>query len=38
MTIHGRLDGPEGVINLVAEHLEPLTLPGSTVHAGRDFR
>ena len=29
MTIRGRLERAEGVINLVAEHLEPLTLPGS---------
>ena len=28
MTIRGRLERAEGVINLVAEHLEPLTLPG----------
>ena len=38
MTIRGRLERAEGVINLVAEHLEPLTLPGSTIHASRDFR
>jgi error-prone DNA polymerase len=38
MTIRGRLERAEGVINIVAEHLEPLTLPGSTVHASRDFR
>ena len=38
MTIRGRLERAEGVINLVAEHLEPLTLPGSTMHASRDFR
>jgi error-prone DNA polymerase len=38
MTIRGRLERSEGVINLVAEHLEPLTLPGSTIHASRDFR
>ena len=29
MTIRGRLERAEGVINLVADHLEPLTLPGS---------
>ncbi len=37
MTIRGRLERSEGVINLVAEHLEPLTLPGSTrPRFGRD--
>ena len=38
MTIRGRLERSEGVINLVAEHLAPLTLPGSTIHTSRDFR
>ena len=38
MAIRGRLERSEGVINLVAEHLAPLTLPGSTIHASRDFR
>ena len=38
MTIRGRLERSEGVINLVAEHLAPLILPGSTIHASRDFR
>jgi len=38
MTIRGRLERSEGVINLVAEHLAPLVLPGSTMHASRDFR
>jgi error-prone DNA polymerase len=38
MTIRGRMERSEGVINVVAEHLEPLTLPGSSVHASRDFR
>jgi error-prone DNA polymerase len=38
MTIRGRLERSEGVINLVAEHLEHLVLPGSTIHASRDFR
>ena len=38
MTIRGRLERSEGVINLVAEHLEYLVLPGSTIHASRDFR
>ena len=38
LLIRGRLERSEGVINIVAEHLEPLTLPGSTIHASRDFR
>jgi len=38
MTIRGRLERAEGVINVVAEHLAPLALPGSTIHASRDFR
>jgi error-prone DNA polymerase len=38
MTIRGRLERSEGVINLVAEHLSPLVLPGSTIHISRDFR
>ena len=38
MTIRGRMERSEGVINVVAEHLEPLALPGSTIHASRDFR
>jgi len=38
MTIRGRLERSEGVINLVAEHLAPLALPGSSIHASRDFR
>ncbi len=37
MTIRGRLERSEGVINLVAEHLSPLGLPGSTFHLSRDF-
>jgi error-prone DNA polymerase len=37
MTIRGRLERAEGVINLVAEHLSPLGLPGSTFHLSRDF-
>ena len=37
MTIRGRLERAEGVINVVAEHLEHLVLPGSSVHASRDF-
>jgi error-prone DNA polymerase len=38
MTVRGRLERAEGVINLVAEHLTPLELPGSSIHASRDFR
>ena len=38
MTIRGRLERSEGVINVVAERLEALALPGSTLHASRDFR
>ncbi len=38
MKIRGRLERSEGVINLVAEHLDHLVLPGSTIHASRDFR
>ncbi len=37
MVIRGRLERSEGVINLVAEHLSPLGLPGSTFHLSRDF-
>jgi error-prone DNA polymerase len=37
MTVRGRLERAEGVINLVAEHLSPLALPGSTFHLSRDF-
>ncbi len=37
MTIRGRLERSEGVINLVAEHLAALAVPGSTIHASRDF-
>jgi error-prone DNA polymerase len=38
MTIRGRLERAEGVVNIVAEHMEYLVLPGSSVHASRDFR
>lgn len=38
MTIRGRLERSEGVINVVAEHLEPLAVPGAASHASRDFR
>jgi error-prone DNA polymerase len=38
MTIRGRLERAEGVINIVAEHMDSLVLPGSSVHASRDFR
>jgi error-prone DNA polymerase len=37
MTVRGRLERAEGVVNLVAEHLSPLALPGSTFHLSRDF-
>ena len=37
MLIRGRLERSEGVFNVVAEHLSPLVVPGSTVHASRDF-
>ncbi|MFN3255030.1 MAG: error-prone DNA polymerase [Ilumatobacter sp.] len=36
MLIRGRLERSEGVINVVADHLAPLPLPGKT--ASRDFR
>jgi error-prone DNA polymerase len=36
MLIRGRLERSEGVVNVVAEHLAPLPLPGKTV--SRDFR
>ncbi len=36
MLIRGRLERSEGVVNIVAEHLAPLPLPGKTV--SRDFR
>ena len=39
MTIRGRLERSEGVINVVAEHLEPARrCPARTIHASRDFR
>ena len=37
MLIRGRLERSEGVINIVAEHLSSLIVPGSTMHASRDF-
>ena len=37
MLIRGRLERSEGVINIVAEHLAPLTVPGSSIHISRDF-
>jgi error-prone DNA polymerase len=37
MLIRGRLERSEGVVNVVAEHLERLALPGASVHASRDF-
>ncbi|MEM8619614.1 MAG: error-prone DNA polymerase [Actinomycetota bacterium] len=36
LVIRGRLERSEGVINVVAEHMEPLPLPAST--RSRDFR
>lgn len=36
MLIRGRLERSEGVINIIADHLAPLPLPGKT--ASRDFR
>jgi error-prone DNA polymerase len=36
MLIRGRLERSEGVVNVVAEHLASLPLPGKTV--SRDFR
>jgi error-prone DNA polymerase len=37
MLIRGKLERSEGVVNVVAEHLERLALPGASVHASRDF-
>jgi error-prone DNA polymerase len=37
MLIRGKLERSEGVINIVAEHLAPLTVPGSSIHISRDF-
>jgi error-prone DNA polymerase len=36
LVVRGRLERAEGVINIVAEHLEPLPLPARTT--SRDFR
>jgi error-prone DNA polymerase len=36
MLIRGRLERSEGVINIVADHLAPLPMPGNT--RSRDFR
>jgi error-prone DNA polymerase len=36
MLVRGRLERSEGVVNVVAEHLAPLPLPGKTI--SRDFR
>jgi error-prone DNA polymerase len=38
MTIRGRVERADGVINVVAEHLAALEVPASTFHASRDFR
>jgi error-prone DNA polymerase len=37
MLIRGRLERSEGVVNVVAEHLERLAIPGASVHSSRDF-
>jgi len=36
MLVRGRLERAEGVINIVADHLAPLPMPGKTT--SRDFR
>ncbi|MFZ8997892.1 MAG: error-prone DNA polymerase [Ilumatobacteraceae bacterium] len=36
LVVRGRLERSEGVVNVVAEHLEPLSVPAGT--ASRDFR
>lgn len=38
LLVRGRVERSEGVINVVAERLDPLALPASTIHASRDFR
>ena len=38
MLVRGRVERSEGVINVVADRLDPLALPASTIHASRDFR
>ena len=37
MTIRGRLERAEGVVNVVAEQLSPLALPAGSIHHSRDF-
>jgi error-prone DNA polymerase len=37
MTIRGRLERAEGVVNVVAEELTALTLPAGSIHKSRDF-
>jgi error-prone DNA polymerase len=36
LLVRGRLERSEGVVNVVADHLEPLTVPATT--GSRDFR
>lgn len=38
LTIRGLLGRADGVINIVAEHLNALNVPASTIHASRAFR
>jgi len=38
LVVRGRLERHEGVVNVLADHLEPLALPGSSLHTSRDFR
>ncbi len=37
MLVRGRLERAEGVINIVADHLERLQVPGAGFHTSRDF-
>ena len=38
LVVRGRVERAEGVTNLVADHLAPLSLPGGATRASRDFR
>ncbi|MBX3314249.1 MAG: error-prone DNA polymerase [Actinobacteria bacterium] len=38
LVVRGRLERSEGVTNVVADRLDPLTLPASAIHTSRDFR
>lgn len=38
LVVRGRLERQEGVVNVVADHLAPLPLPGTAHHTSRDFR